>query len=197
MFILDLSQPSRIFGNCEKSHISERRCKLKRHGTTHWQCLCVGFIRASSLWHVEAPLIFIVWGFFCFGLFCFNVYLFLRQRETEHERGRGRERGRHRIGSRLQALSRQHRAQRGARTHRLRDRDLSWSRTLNQLSHPGAPRPWFLRGCDLQCARAVSFQHVPGQPLTFRQRKDLCQPQSSLLGPRWKARQGITVTDSR
>ena len=33
----------------------------------------------------------------------FNVYLFLRQRETEHEWGRGRERGRHRIRSRLQA----------------------------------------------------------------------------------------------
>ena len=27
-----------------------------------------------------------------------------RKRETEHEWGRGRERGRHRIGSRLQAL---------------------------------------------------------------------------------------------
>ena len=35
--------------------------------------------------------------------FIFNVYLFLR--ETEHKQGRGRERGRHRIGSRLQALS--------------------------------------------------------------------------------------------
>ena len=32
-------------------------------------------------------------------------YLFLGQRETEHERGRGRERGRHRIGSRLGAIS--------------------------------------------------------------------------------------------
>ena len=49
--------------------------------------------------------------------FFFNVYLVLRQRETEHERGRGRERGRHRIRSRLQALSHQPRARRGARTH--------------------------------------------------------------------------------
>ena len=49
--------------------------------------------------------------------FFFNVYLFLRQRETEHEQARGRERGRHRIGSRLQALSHQPRARRGARTH--------------------------------------------------------------------------------
>ena len=42
--------------------------------------------------------------------FFFNVYLFLGQRETEHERGRGRERGRHRIGNRLQVLSHQPRA---------------------------------------------------------------------------------------
>ena len=69
----------------------------------------------------------------------FNVYLFLRQRETEHEWGKGRERGGHRIWSRLQALSRQHRARHGARTHRPRDRDLSRSWTLNGLSHPGTP----------------------------------------------------------
>ena len=55
--------------------------------------------------------------------FFFNVYLFLGQRETEHEQGRGRERGRHRIRNRLQALSHQPRARRGARTHRPRDRD--------------------------------------------------------------------------
>uniref|UniRef100_A0ABI7YQP8 CARD domain-containing protein n=1 Tax=Felis catus TaxID=9685 RepID=A0ABI7YQP8_FELCA len=42
----------------------------------------------------------------------------LKERETEHERGKGRERGRHRIGNRLQALSHQPRARRGARTHR-------------------------------------------------------------------------------
>ena len=57
--------------------------------------------------------------------FFFNVYLFLGQRETEHERGRGRERGRHRIGNRLQALSHQPRARRRARTHGARDRDLA------------------------------------------------------------------------
>ena len=67
----------------------------------------------------------------------FLICLFLR--ETEHERGRGRERGRHRIGSRFQALSHQPRARRGARTRGPRDRDLSRSRTLNRLSHPGAP----------------------------------------------------------
>ena len=53
----------------------------------------------------------------------FNVYLFLRDRETEHEQRVGRERGKHRLGSRFQALSCQRRAQRGARTHKPRDRD--------------------------------------------------------------------------
>ena len=51
--------------------------------------------------------------------------LFLGQRETEHEQGRGRERGRHRIGNRLQALSHQPRARRGARSPGPRDRDLA------------------------------------------------------------------------
>ena len=74
-----------------------------------------------------------------FFLIFFNIYLFLRQRETEHEQRRVRERGRHRIWNRLQALSCQHRARHGARTHGPRDRDLSWSRPLNWLSHPGAP----------------------------------------------------------
>ena len=69
----------------------------------------------------------------------FNVYLVLRQRETEHEWGRGRERGRHKIRSRLQALRHQPRDWRGARTHKPWDHDLSWSRTFNRLSHPGAP----------------------------------------------------------
>ena len=69
----------------------------------------------------------------------FNVYLFLRETETEYEWVRGRERGTHRLRSRLQALSCQHRVPRRARTHELWDHDLSRSRTLNRLSHPGAP----------------------------------------------------------
>ena len=65
------------------------------------------------------------------------LYLFLKQ--TECKWGRGRERGRHRIWSRFQALSYQHRAGCGAQTHKLSDHDLSRSWTLNQLSQPGAP----------------------------------------------------------
>ena len=44
----------------------------------------------------------------CMILFFFSVYLFLRQRETEHEPGRGRERKgdtASEAGSRLQAVS--------------------------------------------------------------------------------------------
>ena len=70
-----------------------------------------------------------------------NVLMFIFERENEW--GRGRKRGRHRIGSRLQALSWQHRAWRGAQTHKLWDHDLSQSWVLNRLSHPGAPSPPF------------------------------------------------------
>ena len=71
------------------------------------------------------------------NFFILNVYLFWRETKCKH--GRGRERGRHRIRSRLQALSCQHRARHGARTHEPWDHDLSRSQTLNRLSHPGAP----------------------------------------------------------
>ena len=69
--------------------------------------------------------------------------MFIFEREAECEWGRSRERGKHRIQSRLQAPSSQHRARHGARTHRLPDHDLNRSRTLNRLSHPGAPRAVF------------------------------------------------------
>ena len=88
-------------------------------------------------------IIFLIFVYlFIYALKFFKMfYLFLREREREreHEQGRGRKRGRHRIRSRLQAPSCQQRAQCGARTHELWDHDLSWRRTLNRLSHPGAP----------------------------------------------------------
>ena len=55
----------------------------------------------------------------------------------------GAEREEDRIRIRLQALSGQHRVRRGARTHKLRDHDLSQSLMLNQQSHPGAPYTCF------------------------------------------------------
>ena len=68
------------------------------------------------------------------------TFIHFWETETEREQGRGRERGRHRIWSRLQALSCRHRAWRGAQTHKPRDHDLSRCRTLNRLSRPGIPR---------------------------------------------------------
>ena len=76
---------------------------------------------------------------YCISLSSFEIIIFLTfihywKIETEHEQGRGRKRGRHRIQSRLQALSCQHRARHRAWTHKPWDHDLSWSRTLNRLS---------------------------------------------------------------
>ena len=67
------------------------------------------------------------------------IHFWELERERQIMRERGRETGRHRIPSRLQALSHQHSARHGARTHGLQNHDRSWSRTLNRLRHPGAP----------------------------------------------------------
>ena len=80
--------------------------------------------------------------------FFFNVYLFLGQRETEHERGRGRERGRHRMGNRLQALNHQPRARRGARTHRPRDRDLAEVGRLTDCATQAPPHNPNFKGAN-------------------------------------------------
>ena len=69
----------------------------------------------------------------------------MTETETECKWARG-ERGRHRSRSRLQAPTCQHRARCGARTHEPWDHDLSRSRTLNWMSHPGAPSE-FLTTC--------------------------------------------------
>ena len=71
----------------------------------------------------------------------FLMFIYFWQRERQNMSRGGAERGgRHRIWSGLQALSCQHRAWHRAQTHRVWDHDLSWSRTLNRLSHPGAPK---------------------------------------------------------
>ena len=76
-------------------------------------------------------------------LFIFLMfYLFLRQRQSMSMGGPARE-GDTESRSRLRVLSHQHRARRGAGTHEPRDHTLSRSRTLNRLSHPGAPKPTF------------------------------------------------------
>ena len=69
-----------------------------------------------------------------FLIFFTSIYFWETERETEHKNRKGREIGRHRMGSRLQAMSCQHRAWCGARTHRLQDYDLSRSQTLNWVT---------------------------------------------------------------
>ena len=86
-------------------------------------------------------------------------YFFLRQRETEHERGRGRERGRHRIGNRLQALSHQPRARRGARTLGPRDRDLAEVGRLTDCATPVPLDPGVLR--EITCG--LTTEKLNGQ----------------------------------
>ena len=92
--------------------------------------------------------------------FFFSTFIYFWDRETEHERGRGRERGRHRIGSRLQALSHQPRARRGARTHGLRDRDLAEVGCLTDCATQ-APPPSLLRPSNiLSCVvHSILFIH--------------------------------------
>ena len=117
------THPSSALSSCSMT-ISARGCHLFLVSSDHLE---------TFSHQVDDPSASVILLFFVF-----NVYSFLRQRETEHERG-GSERGRHRIWNRLQALSCQHKAQRGARTHRLWDHDLSRSQMLNRPSHPGAP----------------------------------------------------------
>ena len=74
--------------------------------------------------------------------------------ETEHEWRRGKERGRHRIPSRLPALSYQHRAWCRAWTQEPWDPNLSRSGTTNQLSHMCALLS-FLSLPDTVCTRTL------------------------------------------
>ena len=73
--------------------------------------------------------------------FFLNIYLFLRDRKRQSASREGAEREgdtESKADSRLWA-SCQHRARCGARTYKPWDHDLRRSRTLNQLSHTGAP----------------------------------------------------------
>ena len=69
------------------------------------------------------------------------MFIYFWEREREREWGKGRARGRHRIWSRLQALSCQHRARHGAQTHTLWDGDLSRSQMLNYLTNWATQAP--------------------------------------------------------
>ena len=58
------------------------------------------------------------------SFFFFLMFIYFWERETECKQGRSRKRGRHRIQSRLQDPSCQHRARGGAKTHKPWDPDL-------------------------------------------------------------------------
>ena len=96
----------------------------------------------STDWATQAPLF---------------VYLF-RERDSKHI-GAGK-------GERenpKKSPHGQHRAQRGARTHRPWDHDLSWSRPLNRLSHPGAPLPQIFNETKMannRLCRIWKYSHV-------------------------------------
>ena len=68
-------------------------------------------LKSRSFKFSQSPLSF--FQIFKKFIYYYYYYYFERQREPQHAQQRGRERGRHRIQSRLQALSCQHRAQRG------------------------------------------------------------------------------------
>ena len=65
------------------------------------------YVRVLPFYVTVIPFSFFIKKFFL----C--LFIFYRERETKHERGKGKEKGRNRIGSRLQALSCQHRADAG------------------------------------------------------------------------------------
>ena len=86
--------------------------------TFHWNKLHFFFLM-SIYFYLYLFFIFILYTykymFFILYLLIFYFYLlntdlYLKERKTECEQGRGRERGRHRVQSRLQALSCQHRS---------------------------------------------------------------------------------------
>ena len=106
--------------------------------------------------------------------FFFNCFkcLFICERETECEWGRSRERGRHRIQSRLEALSCQHRAWRRTHTHELWDRDLSQSRTITDWATQVPRKQITFDEGSLYWERLIVFLAdngliITGQPYSF------------------------------
>ena len=89
-------------------------------------------VRHLTDWATQVPLRLI------FFFFCFKC-LFVLERERKHEQGRDGGVVGGEIQNPKQAPGCPHRAQRGARTHKLWYHDLNWSWTLNWRSHPGIP----------------------------------------------------------
>ena len=89
-----------------------------------------------------------------------KMFLFLRERDRARAGEGQRERDTHRIRRRIQPLSCQHRARHRALTHEPWDYDLSWSRTLNRLSHPGAPDNEYFKKSSIFCLQVGTLLSV-------------------------------------
>ena len=114
----------------------------------------------------------------CFFLPFLMFIYFWETEKKSNERGRGRERDTHRVWSRLQALSCQHRIQHGAQTHEPWDHGLNRSWMLNQLSHPGAPMgSIFFKFSFIYFERKIESQQGRGRE---RERETECQASSAL-----------------
>ena len=78
----------------------------------------------------------------------FSMFILGRERETEHEQGRGRERRSPRIWSRLQAPSCQPKAWHRAWTQEPWDHDLSWSQSATNWATQ-VPPTYFFISCSI------------------------------------------------
>ena len=85
------------------------------------------------------------------------MFIYFWERERAHKQERGRETGRHRIPSRLQTLSCQHRAQWGSLTHEWWGNDLSRSWHLTDWATQ-APLCCIFHPCDLQARSMINFR---------------------------------------
>ena len=92
---------------------------------------------------------------FIFYFFTFIYFWEIERDRAQVEEGQ-RGRRRHRIQSKLQALSCQHRARRGAGTHELWGHDLSWRQTLNPTEPPRCPY-LFISWCILRLFPCLSY----------------------------------------
>ena len=87
-------------------------------------------IISLSNWLIEFPNIYLF-------IYFLKMFVYFWERERQSMSKGEAKRGRHRIWSKLQALSR---PPLRARTHEPRDHDLSRSQMFNRLSPPGTPR---------------------------------------------------------
>ena len=126
-----------------KTQIGEGQQPSVSSVASNWLATPEGDLAFLSWWRLQVCWKSCALFIYLFFLYNFLMFIFEREGETEHEQGRGREGDTEsKAASRLWAVSTE--LNTGLKLNKLWDRDLSRSRTLNQLSHPGAPRHIFL-----------------------------------------------------